>query len=144
MNLVRPLQVGDKPMWLVLAKGYKAFYETSVTDAEYDAVFINLLNNTGVHALVVEREGQVVGFAHFLMHQTIWAPCACYLQDLFVPLEQRGKGIARALIEAVADRARDAGANRYYWTTKVDNATARALYDKVAEYRGFVRYDYSL
>jgi hypothetical protein len=37
-----------------------------------------------------------------------------------------------------------AGAARYYWQTKQDNARARALYDKLARFRGFIRYDYSL
>ena len=36
------------------------------------------------------------------------------------------------------------GASRYYWQTKQDNARARALYDKLARFRGFIRYDYSL
>jgi GNAT superfamily N-acetyltransferase len=142
MISVRPLQSVDKPAWLGLAQGYKAFYNTTVSDAEYEATWLKLLDDKSVHCIVAELDGQVVGIAHYLFHQTTWAPCVCYLQDLFVPAEQRGKGIARALIEAVADCARKAGADRYYWNTKADNLTARALYDKVAENRGFIRYDY--
>jgi GNAT superfamily N-acetyltransferase len=56
----------------------------------------------------------------------------------------RGRGVARALIDAVADAARKQGASRYYWQTKQDNARARLLYDKVAVFRGFIRYDYPL
>ena len=35
-------------------------------------------------------------------------------------------------------------ASRYYWQTKQDNARARALYDKVARFAGFIRYDYPM
>jgi GNAT superfamily N-acetyltransferase len=44
------------------------------------------------------------------------------------------------LIEAVYERARDAGSARIYWQTHETNATARALYDRVAERSGFIVY----
>jgi hypothetical protein len=44
----------------------------------------------------------------------------------------------------VAQAARARGAARLYWTTQENNTTARTLYDKVAAFNGFVRYDYSL
>lgn len=44
----------------------------------------------------------------------------------------------------MAEAAREAGASRYYWQTKQDNHRARALYDRVAAFRGFIRYDYPL
>src|SRR6202011_4715776 len=68
----------------------------------------------------------------------------CYLQDLFVDEDARGRGAARALIERVAQAARDHGATRYYWHTQEDNAQARALYDQVARFTGFIRYQYPL
>ena len=55
-----------------------------------------------------------------------------------------GAASRRALIEAVADQAREAHAQRLYWNTQEHNATARLLYDKVAQFRGFIRYDYPL
>jgi GNAT superfamily N-acetyltransferase len=73
-----------------------------------------------------------------------WSADACYLQDLFVDETARGQGAASALIERVAEVARDRGAARLYWTTKQDNARARSLYDKVARFHGFIRYDYPL
>jgi hypothetical protein len=52
--------------------------------------------------------------------------------------------VGRALIGAVAAQAREAGAARYYWLTQEGNAVARMLYDKVAQYNGFIRYDFPL
>jgi ribosomal protein S18 acetylase RimI-like enzyme len=44
------------------------------------------------------------------------------------------------LIEAVYAEAKKAGASRVYWLTREDNATARALYDKLADRSGFIQY----
>ena len=92
---------GDRARWELLARGYKAFYETELADA-------------------------------------------CHLQDLFVDPAARNRGVARALIEAVAATARERGAFRLYWHTHTGNATARALYDKVARHIGMIRYDRAL
>lgn len=45
-----------------------------------------------------------------------------------------------ALIDAVADLARGNGAGRLYWMTHETNATARRLYDRIAERSGFIQY----
>jgi len=52
--------------------------------------------------------------------------------------------VARALIGAVADWASARGCSRVYWHTHESNVTARALYDKVAQNRGFIRYQIEL
>ena len=94
-----------------------------------------------VHALVAERGGQLVGLAHYLFHRsTIHIEPVCYLQDLFTGPQARAQGVGRALIEAVAARARAAGASRLYWLTHESNATARRLYDRVAQHSGFIVY----
>jgi GNAT superfamily N-acetyltransferase len=87
----------------------------------------------------------LVGIAHYLFHPHGWtAKEVCYLQDLFVDAACRRGGIGRRLIEAVAGAAREHGCCRFYWTTKEDNAAARSLYDRIARFNGFIRYDYPL
>ena len=135
-----PLRPEDRARWEVLARGYKAFYETSVTDEEYDATWKRLLAAQDVFGSAARLDGQVVGIAHYLFHANPWTPGSCYLQDLFVDEAARGQGAARALIEHVAQVARDRGAERLYWHTKQDNERARILYDKVATFRGFISY----
>lgn len=142
--LVRPLLASDRPAWEALARGYKAFYETPTSDAEFDAAWQRVLADRDVHALVATLDGEVVGLAHFLFHASAWAERVCYLQDLFTAPAARGHGVARALIAAVAQRAAEAGAARYYWLTQEHNATARALYDRVAKFKGFIRYDHAV
>jgi GNAT superfamily N-acetyltransferase len=141
---IEPLQPVDRPAWEVLARGYKAFYNTPTRDAEYDTAWNRLLAGDGVYGLAGWVDGQLVGIAHYLFHTSIWAPSNCYLQDLFTLQAARGKGVARALIEAVAREARERKAARYYWLTQEHNAVARVLYDKVGKHQGFIRYDYPL
>ncbi len=139
-----PLRPADWEQWEVLARGYKEFYATLTTDAEYSAAWQRLLAQDGVNGLGGFMEGKLVGIAHYLFHTSIWAKSNCYLQDLFTLPSARGHGVAHSLIEAVAEQARMRGAARYYWLTQEHNAAARALYDKVAQHKGFIRYDYPL
>lgn len=82
----------------------------------------------------------MVGLAHYFFHASVWSAGNCYLQDLFVDKVTRRRGVAKALIEWVARDAEEHGAAKLYWHTTQDNATARALYDKVASFRGFIAY----
>jgi GNAT superfamily N-acetyltransferase len=138
------LRPTDRAAWETLARGYKAFYETPVSDEGYDDMWHRLLRADDVHGIGAWLDGRLVGIAHYLFHATGWAADSCYLQDLFVDEAARGQGAARALIEWLAEESGKRGAARLYWMTKQDNGTARALYDKVASFKGFIRYDYPL
>ena len=139
---ITTLRADDRATWNVLARGYKAFYETELPDDRYDETWRQLMSAERFHGLGARLDGRLVGIAHYLLHASAWADRVCYLQDLFTHPEARGKGVARALIVAVADKAREARAARYYWLTQDHNKAARALYDKVAKHNGFIRYDH--
>lgn len=141
---IAPLALEDRLPWETLARGYKTFYKTEATPAEYEASWQRLLKRDDVLGFGARLDGQLVGIAHYLFHTGVWATRYCYLQDLFVDPALRGRGVARALIQAVAAEARGTGAQRYYWLTQDDNHTARTLYDKVARFQGFIRYEYPL
>ena len=130
--------------WQPLAEGYKAFYKTPTSSQEYESAWSKLMAGTEVHGLGASVNGELVGFAHFLFHSSTWAQKVCYLQDLFTAPQARGHGVARALIHEVARQARVAGAVRYYWLTQENNAVARVLYERLARYNGFIRYDFAL
>jgi GNAT superfamily N-acetyltransferase len=151
MIVVAPLKPEDRPAWEVLARGYKAFYRTPATDAQYEAAWLQLRDEgSGLYGLGAylgdtgEPAGTLVGLAHYLFHPVMWYGDSCYLQDLFVAEAARGRGAGRAMIERVAEMARSQGAIRLYWNTQEDNARARQLYDKVARFNGFIRYEYPL
>lgn len=126
--------------------GYNAFYgrsgETALS-AEISRVtwqrFFDL--DEPVHALVADDGTQLLGLAHHLFHRsTIAIAPSCYLQDLFTQEAARGKGVGEALIRAVCEQARNAGAARLYWQTHETNRAAMKLYDRVAERSGFLVY----
>jgi ribosomal protein S18 acetylase RimI-like enzyme len=141
---IAPLRAADRPEWEALARGYKAFYETELPDARYEETWRALIGGDRVHGLAARIDGHMVGIAHYLLHAQTWGPDACYLQDLFTAPEARGRGVATALVDAVAADARARGAAKYYWLTKEGNLPARALYDRIAAFKGFLRYDYRL
>jgi GNAT superfamily N-acetyltransferase len=144
--LIRPVQPTDFPQWKPLWDGYNAFYgrkdATALPDAITNMTWSRFFDEyEPMHALVAEQSGQLIGLVHFIFHRsTISIAPTCYLQDLFTLESARGKGVGRALIEQVYQRARQAGASQVYWLTHETNETAMKLYDKVAEKSGFIVY----
>jgi GNAT superfamily N-acetyltransferase len=141
---ITPLREADRQAWQPLAVGYNAFYERALPYADYDRTWRRLMKAEELHGLAARLDGRVVGIAHFLFHASVWFDDVCYLADLFVDETVRGQGAARLLIEAIATEARSRGCARYYWLTRKDNIRARGLYDKVARFAGFIRYDYPM
>jgi GNAT superfamily N-acetyltransferase len=147
---IRPVRRADHEPWRPLWDGYNAFYgragTTSLPEEITRATWERFFDPAQpVHALVAEEEGKVVALVHYLYHRsTTRLHDVCYLQDLFTAPALRGLGIGRRLIQAVYDAARAAGCSRVYWQTQVTNQTGRALYDQVAEHRGFIVYSHEL
>ncbi|WP_417270445.1 GNAT family N-acetyltransferase [Celeribacter sp.] len=143
MLLIRPLTTADRAAWETLWAGYLSFYESTVEQAVTDATFTRLTAPEALErgAFVAELDGAVVGFVHFIFHAHNWqAGDVCYLQDLFVSEAARGKGAARALIEAVYGTADANGTPSVYWMTQEFNHTARALYDRIGAKTPFIKY----
>jgi GNAT superfamily N-acetyltransferase len=138
------LQAADRDEWQALFRGYLDFYETTFTAARYDQAWEEFLAGTRMHAFGAKIDGVLVGITHFLVHANTTAADVCYLEDLFTAPAARGRGVGAALIQAVVDWARPRGCSRVYWMTQQSNITARRLYDRVAENRGFIRYQIDL
>jgi GNAT superfamily N-acetyltransferase len=143
---VRSVRRDDFSAWKELWDGYNAFYGRSgetalpldITHTTWSRFFDEY---EPMHALVAESSGRLLGLTHFLYHRTtIQMNATCYLQDLFTTEVARGRGVGRALIEAVYHRAQAAGAARVYWQTHESNSVGMRLYDKVAHKSGFLVY----
>jgi GNAT superfamily N-acetyltransferase len=68
------------------------------------------------YALVAEVDGEVVGFALYFLNFSTWTGVhGIYLEDLFVRPEQRGSGLGKALLLALAELAVERGYARVEW-----------------------------
>jgi len=141
---IAPLRHHERETWGALWRAYLDFYGASLPPERYEHTWSRLLIGTEMRGLGAREDGRLVGIAHFLFHPSTWINDVCYLQDLYVAAEWRNAGIGRRLIEAVAASARARAAGRLYWVTQQDNVPARALYDRVARFNGFIRYDHAL
>ncbi|MBO9194413.1 GNAT family N-acetyltransferase [Rhizobium sp. 16-449-1b] len=140
---IRPLNPSDRSAWEPLWAGYQRFYEVAIPEETTELTWGRFHDPAEpMHVLgAFDGDGRLVGIVHTIFHRSTWLPkWTCYLQDLYVDDSQRGLGTGAALIEAVADLAREHGAGRLYWMTHETNATARKLYDRIAERSGFIQY----
>mgnify|MGYP003659568523 CR=1 FL=1 len=114
--VIRPLAARDRDSWQPLWRAY-------------------------LRAWLAWQGDAALGLAHAIAHPHGWrvAPVT-YLQDLFTVPQARGRGVARALIDAVYADADAAGRPAVYWLTQTGNATARALYDRIATPTDFMVY----
>jgi GNAT superfamily N-acetyltransferase len=140
---IRPLRPSDRAAWEPLWASYQTFYEVVIPQETTDLTWDRFHDtDENMHALgAFDDHGRLVGILHAIFHRSTWLPkSTCYLQDLYVDDTQRGLGTGAALIDAVADLARSQGAGRLYWMTHETNATARKLYDRIADRSGFIQY----
>jgi GNAT superfamily N-acetyltransferase len=143
MNLnIRELKETDKDRWLELWAGYLEFYKSNLSPEQTEFTWKRLINNEQkMYGFVAENESGVIGFTHCLFRPSTWTETDyCYLEDLFVDPNIRGKGVGRALMNRVVELAKEKNSKRVYWTTQEFNKTARVLYDSITSVSEFVQY----
>ncbi len=144
MISISRLEPSDRDAWEALFRAYIDFYQRVEPPEMYERAWREFQADTRLHAFGAKLDSRLVGITHFFVHPNTSGPDVCYLQDLFTAADVRGKGVARALIAAVVDWARNHSCRRVYWHTQESNTTARYLYDKVAQNRGFIHYQVEL
>jgi GNAT superfamily N-acetyltransferase len=139
---IRAVGLDERAAWEPLWKGYQAFYKVTHSDETNDVTWRRLHDDAEPMYLIgADVDGKLCGIVHYLFHRSTWAiNDYCYLQDLFVAPDVRGRQLGRRLIEAVFDKARERKVGRVYWLTHDTNYRGRELYDKVAENAGYIQY----
>jgi GNAT superfamily N-acetyltransferase len=92
-------------------------------------------------ALIAERsaragdpgtKAEALGYALFFpTFSSFLASTGMWLEDLFVRKEHRGKGVGKALLEAVAVRVRERGGERLEWAALDWNEPALGFYRRI-------------
>jgi GNAT superfamily N-acetyltransferase len=139
--LIRGPEPADEMPWRQLWSQYNAFYQAVIPEHVTAQTWQRILDPAlPIFARLAEGEGVVAGFSISVLHPTTWAVApACYLEDLFVAPEFRGRGFGRRLVADVLQRAKANGWSRLYWHTRASNP-ARKLYDEFTTADDFVRY----
>lgn len=138
---IRDPAPADEMAWRQLWSQYNAFYEVNIPEAVTARTWQRILDPaSSIFGRLGVAGDAFIGFSVSVLHDSSWtiAP-VCYLEDLFVAPEFRGRGCGRLLIADLVDRAKAAGWARLYWHTR-DNNPARRLYDEFASADDFVRY----
>jgi len=142
VSSIEKLSQGHHAAWLQLFRGYIEFYEANISQEQYILTWNRLLDDQyNLYGLVAVDDGNICGIAHYSFQTSTWAPKNyCYLEDLFVDPLVRGRGMGRALIDAIKDIAVKSGSSRLYWNTDQTNETARKLYDSYVSESGKFQY----
>jgi GNAT superfamily N-acetyltransferase len=129
--VIRPARQQDVPLLLGLLREL-AEYERLADQVEateelfHEALFSE---HPAADALIAERGSEPVGYALFFpTFSTFLAIQGVWLEDLFVRPAHRKSGAGRALLAAVAGRARERGAERLEWSALKWNELALGFY----------------
>ena len=139
---IREIVAEDRTAWRELWTGYCDFYRSALPPAVTESTWQRIVDpQSAFIGRIAEVGGEIAGFSLSVIHECSWtlAP-VCYLEDLYVKPDARGRGVGSALIEDVLRLSRQNAWARVYWNTEADNASARRLYDRFCEADGFVRY----
>jgi GNAT superfamily N-acetyltransferase len=113
-----------------LAEFERAAEQCTVTETQISTALFG--NSPTVHGHVAEVDGEIAAMALWFVNFSTWDGVAgIYLEDLFVRPRFRRRGLARALLAALARECLDRGYTRLSWAVLNWNVDAIALYDGV-------------
>lgn len=127
--LIRRAGASDIDAVAPLFDAYRQFY-SQPADLERARDFLQRRTAHGESVLwLAERDRDVVGFTQlFPMFSSVRTARIWVLNDLYVAADARRGGVARGLLDAAVQFARDDGAARIVLETGRGNTAARALY----------------
>jgi ribosomal protein S18 acetylase RimI-like enzyme len=126
---VTHVQPADLDAVAALFDAYRRFYGRPSDVAAARDWLRNRLRFGESRVLLARRNGEAVGFAQlYPMFSSVRMARIWTLNDLFVLPATRRQGIARSLLDAAAEFAREDGAAAIQLETSRDNAAARATY----------------
>jgi GNAT superfamily N-acetyltransferase len=138
MLLIRPVTVDDVTLLRTMIRELAEFERELdlCVIQESDLARDGFGPNPKFRALLAEWDGQPAGYAVFFDYYSTWAGTGIYLEDLFVRLPFRGKGIGMGLLATVARIALQKNRSALRWEVLDWNEPAIKLYQALgAEFR---------
>ena len=138
MLTIRPLQHSDYSQWLPLWDGNNhGVHDRDLTTQTWNRLCDPVSPVKGMAAFI---NGDMVGIVHYVLHPITGAlDPACYMQDLYTAPTFRRLGIARALVDSLANTARTQKWARLYWVSEGKNEAVQAFYKTIG-----IKLDFSL
>jgi ribosomal protein S18 acetylase RimI-like enzyme len=129
-----------------LFDGYRVFYGNPSDPATARAFLRERLSNDeSVIFLARDADGSALGFTQlYPCFSSVSARRLWILNDLFVALDARRRGVARALLERAREHGQETGVVRLILQTAHDNTQAQALYESLGWVRQGGMYEYAL
>ncbi|WP_428031249.1 N-acetyltransferase family protein [Ancylobacter sp.] len=131
---LRPARPDDAALILALVRELadyeKLLHEVAATQADLDAALFG--PQPRVFCDIAEWDGAPAGFAlWYYTFSTFRGRHGIFLEDIFVRPDFRGRGIAKALMQALARRCVDEGLGRFEWNVLDWNEPAIRFYRSV-------------
>lgn len=142
--IIRSIKESERAAWEKMFYAYADFYHVEISTVSVNTVWEWIFDPTqDFWCDVAEAEnGSLIGFTQYqLMHRSLGGSMVCYLSDLYVQPDIRGKGTGRALIDNVVQFAKEKNLPGVRWLTQENNYAARRLYDTYVSKSDFLLYN---
>jgi ribosomal protein S18 acetylase RimI-like enzyme len=136
--MIRALQKSDYDSWLKLWDGNNL----GQRNEEVTALTWKRIHDPAspVFGLCAVEDGIMTGICHYVLHPATGSlKPICYMQDLYIDPAHRRKGIARALVTALAEIGQREQWSRMYWLAESSNTAAQNFYENIG-----VKLDFTL
>ncbi|GLQ46850.1 putative N-acetyltransferase YhfO [Dyella lipolytica] len=130
---IRQATIHDLDVLVPLFDGYRQFYKQP-SDPARARTFLaeRFAHHESLILLACDERGDGLGFTQlYPLFSSVRTVRTYLLNDLFVVVEARRDGVAKALLIAAADYTRALGAVSLSLSTARDNAPAQALYESL-------------
>ena len=96
--LIRPATAADERDWRRLWAGYCKFYGVVVPEETTAGTWRRILAPADqIGAVLAIQRAETLGFANYVLYPFTWSERpTCYLEDLYVSPEARGRGVGKA------------------------------------------------
>jgi ribosomal protein S18 acetylase RimI-like enzyme len=128
---IRDVREEDLPIVLGLIQELADFEKASEEVILTEEQLLQDFQNKLFKCLVAESETEIVGIALFYNRYSTWKGKTIHLEDLIVTKRHRGKGVGKALLDAIVMKAKAENLKRVEWNVLDWNTPAIEFYKNV-------------